>query len=68
MRPLIEPEPPRVECEQPRSDEVPEVPVAWWLDGPVWAAELLGLLEEERSLRRVEHSCLSRLRDEGLIR
>lgn len=42
--------------------------MAWWLDGPVWAAEVLGLLEEERSLRRVEHSCLARLRDEGLIR
>lgn len=42
--------------------------MAWWLDGPVWAAKLLGLLEEERSLRRVEHDCLDRLRDEKLIR
>jgi len=29
---------------------------------------VLGLLEQERALRRVEHDCLAELRERGVIR
>lgn len=43
-------------------------PADWWADGPAWAAGVLGLLREERTLRAAEHDCLDRLRDAKVIR
>lgn len=40
----------------------------WLIDGPVWAAKVLGILAEERALRSEEHECLRRHRSAGVIR
>jgi len=34
----------------------------------VWALDVLGLLERERTLRGAEHKCIDRLRGAGVIR
>ena len=66
------PEPPIVACEQPATEPVADPPIdtttSWLQDGPAWAAGVLGLLREERSLRAIEHDCLDRLRSDGVIR
>lgn len=62
------PPPPIVQCEQGPTAPVPPIPEDWLTDGPVWALGVLGLLEQERELRAVEHRCLGRLRDAKVIR
>ena len=66
------PEPPIVACEQGATEPVADPPIdtttSWLQDGPAWAAGVLGLLRQERSLRAIEHDCLDRLRAEGVIR
>ena len=58
----------RVDCRLPDTAPVPAWPVMWWLDGPAYAIELLGVIEQERALRAAEHGCNESLRQEGLIR
>lgn len=44
-------------------------PEAWTLEGlSVALASALGVLAEERRLRKAEHRCVQRLKDEGVIR
>lgn len=66
------PEPPIVACEQPATAPVPPPPIAtttaWLQDGPAWAAEVLGVLRQERAYRAREHECLDRLRAQSIIR
>ena len=66
------PEPPIVACEQVGTGPVADPPIdtttSWLQDGPAWAAGVLGLLREERSLRAIEHDCLDRLRGQSIIR
>jgi len=61
-----------VACEQPATAPVPPPPIAtttaWLQDGPAWAAEVLGVLRQERAYRKAEQDCLSRLRGAGVIR
>lgn len=40
----------------------------FFLDGPVFAVQVLGVLTEERRLRSIEHDCLKAHREKGLIR
>lgn len=40
----------------------------FFLDGPVFAVQVLGVLAEERRLRAIEHNCLRAHRASGLIR
>lgn len=62
------PPPPIVRCEQGKTAPVEPPPADWLTDGPVWALGVLGLLEQERELRGVEHRCLESLRKSGAIR
>ena len=66
------PEPPIVSCRQAETPRVGEPPIAtttaWLQDGPAWAAEVLGVLRQERTYRAAEQECLSRLRGAGVIR
>lgn len=44
-------------------------PEAWTLEGlSVALASALGVLTEERRLRRLEHRCIERLKRDGVIR
>lgn len=66
-----EPQPyeaPRVDCEQQDTRDTPPWPVLWFLDGPVFAIEVLGILAEERDLRDKEHDCTDKLKAKGIIR
>jgi uncharacterized protein YceK len=62
------PIPPRVDCQQGRTQDVPAWPVMWWQDGPAWAIQVLGIVEQERKLRAAEHDCIKRLKAQGAIR
>ena len=62
------PDPPRVDCTQGRTAQVPAWPTLWWWDGPPWAIQVLALLEEERRLRALEHQCLAQLKARRVIR
>lgn len=55
-------------CLLPATPDLPDWPDDWLRDGPPFAIELLGILEEERVLRAAEHECIHRLRAAGLIR
>ena len=65
--------PPLVTCDQtPAARQLPKVP---WLrsaadlpNGDAWMAMAAGLYETEVTLRQLEHRCLQRLRDKGVIR
>lgn len=59
---------PVVHCEQPATPDVADWPEDWQRDGPPWAVGVLGILEEERRLRGIEHDCLVELRARGVIR
>lgn len=61
-------EPPRVDCAQGPTADVPPWPVLWWLDGPAYTIEVLGILAQERELRGVEQECVGRLKAKGVIR
>jgi len=61
-------EPPRVDCQQQATPDVPAWPVLWFLDGPAFTIEVLGLLTQERELRGVEQECVGRLKAKGVIR
>lgn len=63
-----EQEPARVDCRERAGQPVPPWPLLWFLMGPSYAIELLGLIEQDRTLRGNEHACLERLRGEGVIR
>lgn len=47
-------------CQQERTAEVPDWPVEL-VDFPAYALELLGVIEEERRLERVERECQAKL-------
>lgn len=72
-RPSPRPTPPLVTCDQtPAARQLPKVP---WLrsaadlpNGDAWMAMAAGLYETEVTLRQLEHRCLQRLRDKGVIR
>lgn len=61
-----------VDCQQGPTRAVPPAPTestaSWIQDGLAWAAGVLGILEEERALRREEHACIDELRRKGVIR
>jgi len=61
-------EPPRVDCTLQRTPDVPAWPTLWWVDGPAWAIETLGILEQERALRGREHACIAQLKAQGIVR
>lgn len=63
-----DPEPPRVDCRERAGQPVPPWPVLGFLMSPVYAIELLGLIEQDRTLRHLEHQCIDRLKAEGVIR
>lgn len=67
VKPSHEPAPPQVKCEQGQTPDLADWPEDWLRDGPPWAIEVLGVLEEERRLRAIEHQCLQRLRKAGVI-
>lgn len=60
--------PPRVDCIQQDTPDVPAWPTLWWVDGPAWAIETLGILEQERALRGGEHACIEQHKASGVIR
>jgi hypothetical protein len=68
VRPSKEPEPPKVDCEQGKTPDGPEWPGDWLRDGPAFAIAWLGIAAEERKLRAIEHECIRKHREEGLIR
>lgn len=47
-------------CQQDRTAEIPDWPVEL-VEFPAYALELLGVIEEERRLERVERECQSKL-------
>lgn len=59
---------PEVNCQQARTPPIPDLPPMWFLEGPAWAAQVLGIAIEERRLRKLEHDCLDDHRKKGLIR
>lgn len=61
-------EPPRVDCRERAGQPVPPWPVLWFLMGPSYAIELLGIIEQDRTLRSAEHGCIDRLKATGGIR
>lgn len=74
---LIPPTPPIVECEEGKTRDVQPWPylapgspltAEWAKAANAWANDTVGIVEEERKLRRAEHGCLGKLRDEGAIR
>lgn len=63
------PEPPRVDCKQGWAAAPGKVPRTF--DQPAWVAwarKTLGLWEEDRKLRRIEHECVQGLKDKGVIK
>ncbi|MDQ3287671.1 MAG: hypothetical protein M3Q42_05300 [Pseudomonadota bacterium] len=61
-------QPPVVACQQARTPDYPPPPMFWFLDGPAWAVQVLGVAIEERRLRGIEHACMDDHRKRGLIR
>ena len=66
-KPVPKPMPVTIDCEQRLTAEVPPIPDPWFLLGPEWANEVLGILRDERNLRASEHECLAKLRKSGVI-
>lgn len=60
--------PPRIDCQQQATPDVPAWPTLWWLDGPAWAIETLGVLTLERELRAKEQDCIAALKVQGIVR
>lgn len=60
--------PPRVDCIQQDTPDVPSWPTLWWVDGPAWAIETLGVLTLERELRGKEQDCIAALKAQGIVR
>ena len=59
---FVKPSPqPTVNCQQPETRPVGDAPLEsvrdWAEFGPLWAVETLGILSEERRLRRLEQDC-----------
>ena len=67
--PVDPPPPPRVDCAQQWGDDPGKEPatedVGAWIE---YAASLLGLVVFERQQRQIEHQCVQRLKDQGVIR
>lgn len=61
-------EPVRVDCRERAGQPVPPWPLLWFLMGPSYTIELLGLIEQDRTLRHLEHQCIDRLKAKGVIR
>lgn len=59
---------PRVDCTLQQTADTPAWPVLWWLGGPAFAIEVLGILTQERELRAREHACIAGHKAKGIIR
>lgn len=69
LPPLVEPLPPRVDCNQPSATDPPmhpltTDPVAW----SVWATQAYLTIGQERELDKIEESCIWKLKEQGVIR
>ena len=68
----VQTDPPRVDCEQGPTRQVAKAPIAtdaeWLTAGKLWALDVLGILDEERELRRLEQGCIRQHRTTGVIR
>lgn len=61
------PLPPRLDCAQPNTGPVQVPPYFVW-EFPDYVAKVLGLLIEERRLRRLEQDCIAEHKARGVIR